>query len=358
MPDTYAVILAGGAGTRLWPLSRRNKPKQLLRLFEGRSLLQHAVDRLAGLFEPDKIRIVTTTDLVEPILNEIDAISVNQIIAEPALRDTANAIGLAANLIAREAPDAVMCIFTADQLITPRGEFQDAIRTGIDAAASTPDALITFGIPPASAHTGYGYLELGEHVDDRIRTVDAFREKPDAETAARYVSSGRHLWNSGMFAWRVETILNALQTHLPENQRTLSAIAADWKDDVDTEPLRRRYEGLTRISIDYAVLEKADRVLVVPMTCDWLDVGSWEAVAALHAADASGNVAIGAHSVAIDSNRNTLAGEPDHLIVTIGVDDLIVVHTADATLVCRKVEAQRVRDVVEKIRAECGRQFD
>ncbi len=357
MPDTYAIILAGGAGTRLWPLSRKHKPKQLIPLFEGRSLLAHAIDRLDGLFAPERIRIVTTADLAEPMLRELPSISKDQIIAEPALRDTANAIGLAANLIARESPDAIMCVFTADQLITPRDRFQDAIRTGIDAAATNADALITFGIPPATAHTGYGYLELGENIDDRIRLVSAFREKPDASTAADYVSSGNHLWNSGMFAWRVQTILAELTRHLAENQRVLSSIAADLAGGMKSDQFKVRYEGLKRISIDYAVLEKAERVLVVPMACDWLDVGSWEAIAALHAADAAGNVSIGATSLAVDSNRNTLASEHDHLIVTIGVDDLIVVHTDDATLVCKKDEAQRVRDLVEKCRVEHGDRY-
>lgn len=357
MPDTYAIILAGGAGTRLWPLSRKYKPKQLLPLFEGRSLLAHAIDRLDGLFAPERIRIVTTADLAEPILREITSIKQDQIIAEPALRDTANAIGLAANLIASESPDAIMCVFTADQLITPRDRFQEAIRTGINAAESNADALITFGIPPATAHTGYGYLELGENIDDRIRRVRAFREKPDASTAAAYVTSGNHLWNSGMFAWRVRTILDALSQHLSENQDVLASIAADWIDGSEPDQLKSRYEELQRISIDYAVLEKAEQVLVVPMACDWLDVGSWEAIAALHATDAAGNVSIGATLLAVDSNRNTLASEHDHLIVTIGVDDLIVVHTDDATLVCRKDEAQRVRDIVEKCRDEYGDRY-
>lgn len=357
MPETHAIILAGGAGTRLWPLSRMQRPKQLLRLFERRSLLQHAIDRLDGLFESDKIHVVTTADLVPAILKEIPTLTESHIYAEPALRDTANAVGLAANLIARESPDAIMCVFTADQLITPRDRFQAAVRIGIDAAEAHEDALITFGIQPTSPHTGYGYIELADKLDDDIHNAAAFREKPNSETAKQYVSGGRHLWNSGMFAWRVRTILNALRKHLPNNQETLESIAANYRNGANAEKHRQDYESLQRISIDYGVMEKAARVLVVPMNCDWLDVGSWESIAALYASDTAGNVTIGATSMTEDAGNNTLVSESDHLIVTVGVNDLIVVHAEDATLICGKQHAQRVRDIVDRCNWEYGDRY-
>lgn len=353
MPDTHAIILAGGAGTRLWPLSRRMRPKQLLRLFDGKSLLQHAIDRLDGLFDRDNIHIVTTADLARPILDDITQLTEKNIIAEPALRDTANAIGLAANLIARKDPDAVMCVFTADHLITPRDKFRSAVQNAINTAQTHADALVTFGIQPTSPHTGYGYVQLGDKIDDTTRTVAAFREKPDAETAKQYVASGNYLWNSGMFVWRVATIIDRLRAHLPDNQKLLEAIAADW-ETAGADNLRKRYESLHRISIDFGVMEKAPRVLVVPMDCDWVDVGSWESIAALHAADAAGNVAVGAKSLTDDARNNTLVSEREHLIVTVGVDDLIVVHSENATLVCSRQHAQRIRDIVKRCQQELG----
>lgn len=357
MLDTHVIIMAGGAGTRLWPLSRKHRPKQLLHLFEGKSLLHHAIARFEGLFEPDKIHIVTTSDLVPAIMAEIPSLTKEQFIAEPALRDTANAIGLAANVIASTSPDAIMCVVTADHLITPRGRFQEVIRQGIAAAESHADALITFGIQPTSPHTGYGYVQLGDKLDDTVYNAAAFREKPDAETARQYVDSGKYLWNSGMFAWRVSTILDEIRRHLPDNQQKLESIAASLLTNARPEDLRDQYESLHRVSIDYGVMEKASRVLVVPMDCDWLDVGSWESIAALYAADAASNVSIGSRSIVEESRNNMLVSETDHLIATIGVDDLIIVHSDDATLVCSKQHAQHVRQIVDRCHFEYGERY-
>ncbi len=354
MNDAHAFILAGGAGTRLWPLSRRARPKQLLRLFEGRSLLQHAAERLDGLFAPDRIHVVTTADMVDAVVAELPHLPAANVIAEPALRDTANAIGLAAHLLAQQSQDAIMCVFTADHLITPRERFHAAIRRAVDAARASPESLVTFGVRPTSAHTGYGYARLGPPVSDGVFASQGFREKPDADTARAYVESGEYVWNSGMFVWRVATLLKELEQHLPTNDAALRAIATTWSQDQDSTARGARYAELPRVSIDYGVMEKAGRVLIVPLDCDWTDVGSWEAVAAVHAADTAGNVVINARPVHVGAQGNVLVADSNQIIVTVGVENLVVVQTDDVTLICARDQAQRVREAVDRCREVFG----
>jgi mannose-1-phosphate guanylyltransferase len=222
----HAVIMAGGSGTRLWPLSRRMRPKQLLRLFEGASLLQLARHRLEGLFAPAQIWVITSASYRDLVAAELPDLPTENLIGEPVGRDTANAIGLAANLLAQRDPDATMAVFTADHLISPQEPFAVAIRAGLDAAEAYPDSLVSFGITPDSPFSGYGYVRRGEPVAPRVYRVAEFKEKPAREQAEHYVRSGQYLWNSGMFAWRVSTILAELQRHLPTNAALLAALAA------------------------------------------------------------------------------------------------------------------------------------
>ncbi len=348
----HAVIMAGGSGTRLWPLSRRDHPKQLLRLFEGRSLLRRSFERLTGLLEPAQIRVITGREHLEAVAAELPELPRRNLIGEPCGRDTANAVGLAACLLAREDPDGTMGVFTADHIITPEDVFRDAVARGFQTAERFAGALVTFGIRPTSAHTGYGYIHRGRELEPGVFEVLAFREKPDAATAEAWLAGGEHDWNSGMFAWRIPTILEEFQRHEPEALRTLREVAAGFDDPARTGEPDRLFAGLRRISVDYAILEKARQVLCVRMPCRWVDVGSWTSLADVLGADADGNVRAAPQVVALDAAGNVFVGESDHLLAAIGVQDLIVVHSPDATLVCRRQDAQRIKELVEHLRSQ------
>lgn len=349
-----AVIMAGGAGTRLWPLSRRNRPKQLLRLFDGRSLLRGAFERLSGFVAPDAIHIITGEEHLPMVAEQLPELPAENLIGEPVGRDTANAVCLAACVLARRDPDGVMGIFTADHIIRPVDSFRAALERGYSAAEQNADALVTFGITPSEPHTGLGYVRRGDAIGDGVFAVREFKEKPDLATATRYLSSGDYLWNSGMFVWRTSAILAELERHLPENFAALRDIAAAWDSGDRPKRLAAVYPGLRKISIDYAVMEQAARVLLVEMACDWLDVGSWPALSTALPADAAGNVSTAARTIVLDGRNNILVTEADHLIAAVGVEDLVIVHSPDATLVCRREDAQRIKDLVAEVQRRFG----
>ena len=353
----HAVIMAGGAGTRLWPLSRRMRPKQLLRLFDGASLLQLARWRLEGLFEPANIWVVTSASYLDLIAAELPDLPRENLIGEPMGRDTANAIGLAAQLLKRRDPDATMAIFTADHLIRPQDRFAAAIRAGLDAAERFPQNLVTFGITPASPHTGYGYVRRGEVVAPGIHRAAAFKEKPSRPVAEQYLASGEYLWNSGMFVWRLSAILAELERHLPENTRTLRELVLSSGQLTSSSAAAARFESLRRISIDYGVMEKADSVLLVEMDCEWVDLGSWIAVGATRQADAKGNVAIGPRVVVVEGSDNILVSEDEHLLVALDVEGVVAIHSADATLICHRERVEGIRDLVAMLSERFGERY-
>ena len=354
----HALIMAGGSGTRLWPLSRRLRPKQLLRLFDGASLLQHAWRRLQGVFPPENIWVITSAAYLDAVAEELPDIPRHQIIGEPIGRDTANAIGLAAHLLARRNPQAVMGVFTADHLISPQEEFAAAIDLGLAAAEQFPESLVTFGILPDRPHTGYGYIHRGETVAEGTYRVVTFTEKPTQELAEGYVQSGEYFWNSGMFAWRVPAILAELERCLPDNHRALRELAEDWDSKAGTAEQADKFERLTPISIDFGVMERARSVLTVEMNCRWSDLGSWSSLAEMRAPAPADNIAAAPSALVVEGRNNIVVSETDHLIAVLGLNDVIVVHSDDATLVCARGQEQRIKELAEARRKQFGERFE
>ena len=354
----HALIMAGGAGTRLWPLSRKNRPKQLLKLFDGASLLQIARRRLDGLFPPEAIWVITSAAYLDQVAEQLPDLPHANLIGEPVGRDTANAIGLAAHVLARRDPDATMAVFTADHLIEPQQRFTAAIQAGLAAAERFPQSLVTFGITPQTPHTGYGYLRRGEAVGPVTFRVAEFKEKPTLEVAQGYVDSGQYYWNSGLFVWRVAAILAELERQLPENFRALAELAANWEHLAGTAAAAGAFGSLRKISIDFGVMEGARSVLLVEMNCDWKDLGSWVSVASTREPDPAGNVTIAPRTLIVDGRQNIVITESEHLVVMLGVDDLVVVHSDDATLVCRKDQMERIKDLVSLRRAAFGEHYE
>jgi len=364
----YGVIMAGGAGTRLWPLSRLGKPKQLLDVIRGKSLLRLSYDRLRGVLPADRIYICTNAAYLDQIRASIPEIPPENLLGEPAGRDTANAVGFAAAVIQKRDKDAVLAFTTADHVIEPVEKFQAALRAAFDVVTQKPEALVTFGIVPTFGHTGLGYVQRGEALPVATNPpsfrVQAFKEKPDKQTADRYVESGRYYWNSGMFVWRADTVLGELQAFLPECHAGYAKIAAAWNTPDRLKVLAEVYPTLRKISIDYAVMEPAaqgkgkSQVVVVEMPIMWIDVGSFPALAETLEVDDHNNSYSATAVEMMDSDDNVIiSDDPNHLVCTIGLSDMVVVHTKDATLVCPKGEAQKIKDLVGKIKEKFGEKY-
>ena len=353
----HAVIMAGGAGTRLWPLSRAARPKQLLRLGGRKSLLRQAYERLAGLLPPESVYVITNRMHLGLIAEELEELPAANLFGEPEGRDTANAVGLAAAILQRRDPEAVMGIFTADHIITPAREFAASVGKAFEMAERHGDALVTMGIRPTGPETGFGYVKRGPSVAQGVFEVERFAEKPSLELAKSYLASGDYFWNSGMFTWRVDTILDQLEERLPESHRGLREIAAAWDTPQRDAKLEAVYPRLKKISIDFAVMEQAPRVLVVEMACQWTDVGSWTALEAVLDTDDEGNVVAAPRVVNLGSHGTIVVSQDDHLIATIGLDDLIVVRSPEATLICSKRDAQRLKELVANLREKYGEQY-
>src|SRR5437588_424611 len=338
----YGVIMAGGAGTRLWPLSRGNRPKQLLPVVKGKSLLRLSYDRLRGILPPERIFVCTGASYGPQVLQNLPELPKENLLGEPVGRDTANAVGFPASILLKRDKDAVAAVVTADHVIEPIEKFQAALRTGFAVASEYPGALVTFGIVPTHGHTGLGYIHRGEPLPLRdgvygAYRVQAFKEKPDKPTADRYVESARYYWNSGMFVWRCDTVLNELASHLPESYRGLQKIADAWDTPRRQEVLNEIYPSLPKISIDYAVMELASQakgkasVAVVEMPVQWLDVGSWPALAETLGMDEHNNAVECGACVFVDSDDNIILSEdPEHLVSAIGISDMILVYTRAA----------------------------
>ena len=336
-------------------MSRKSRPKQLLRIFGQNSLLSLAVKRLQDVVEAKNIYVLTNAAYVNAVRDELGELPAENIIGEPEGRDTANAIGLAAAILNKKDSQAVMGVFTADHVIEPVDVFGHTVKRAFELAEKYSESLITFGIKPTWAHTGLGYVQTGEAVtssedDYQAFKVQSFKEKPSNELAREYLESGEYYWNSGMFVWQTRTILEQLRQFLPESYKALQEIAADWGKDGGEKTFGRIFPTLQKISIDYAVMEKAQDVLMVALPCQWVDMGSWSVLSDVLPADKEGNVASAAAIELIDSKNNVIVSEDDgHLLALIGLQDVVVVHSAEATLVCHKSQAQAVKGLVARL---------
>lgn len=351
----YAVIMAGGSGKRLWPLSRRNRPKQIIKMFHNKSLLELCVNRTRGVFSPENILVITNREYADVVREHLPYLPPENIIGEPVGRDTANAIGLAASLLHLRDPDGTMAVFSADQIIEPKEPLHEAIHLGLRFLQNTPDALFTFGIKAAYAHTGYGYLKRGEPSEDDengVFPVEAFAEKPNRNTASAYIRSGNYCWNSGMFAWKIKTILKHLEEFLPHNFERLQTIGQSWESPNRDEILSSEFEHLEKISIDFAVMEKAPLVYMCRLDCHWMDIGSFHVLAETGGqTDDQGNMKP-PETLArwINANNNiVISDNKKHLIAAVNVDDLIIVHTKDATLICHRDETDRLKTLIDQL---------
>lgn len=353
----HAVIMAGGAGVRLWPLSRKRRPKQLLKLFRGTSLLRQSYERVAAMLGPEQIHVITGQSHLPVVAEELPELPAGNLMGEPTGRDTANAVGLAAAVVAQRDPDAVIGMFTADHIITPTERFCSAVERAFQTAEQNPDALVTMGIRPTRPDVNYGYVRRGARLAEDLFEVERFTEKPDMAAAMKYFSSGEYYWNSGMFVWRASTILDQIKKHLPPSHAAICEIAKAWHSDERQQKLESLYPTLMKISIDFAVMERADRVLVVEMGCHWVDVGSWPAIEAVIQGDADGNVAACDRVMHRGSRGNIVVSEDKHLIATIGVDDLVIVHSPDATLICKRRDAQGIKELVDNVHQEYGEEY-
>jgi mannose-1-phosphate guanylyltransferase len=355
----HAVIMAGGSGTRFWPASRNARPKQLLNLAGGRTMIQATVDRLQGLVPAERTLVVTNRSLVEPIAAQLPAIAAKNLIGEPCKRDTAPAIGLAALFVARNDPNATMLVMPSDHLIEPASAFQAAIRQAVEIVETRPETLVTFGIKPTYPAESFGYIErglplpLGEGWGEGAAAAFAvarFREKPARSVAEEYLASGQFYWNSGIFVWKAKTILSAIRSAEPEMYAHLAAIGegASLGAGEFAALFDREFTAIRGKSIDFAVMEHYQPVVVIEAPFNWDDVGSWQALVRARGIDEDGNTAIGKH-LGIRTSGSIVRTTDDHLVVTLGLADTIFVHTPDATLVAGKSQEEAIREVIKTL---------
>jgi len=353
MASIYAVIMAGGVGSRFWPLSRERRPKQLLSIGATGTMIQNTVARIAGLVPPEKVFVVTNQKQRDALIDQLPAVPEDHVLVEPVGRNTAPCIGLAALWIQRIDPEALMVVLPADHLIQDGDAFLATLRSAIEVAQET-NGLLTVGIKPTRPETGYGYIQIDEeqsapaYRNKGIFRVKTFAEKPTLETAEQFLKSGDFLWNSGMFVWSVSTVLEEIKLHIPDLHEKLQDVGLSIGSLVYKKHLETAYGLIRSVSIDYGLMEKARNVYVVRADFGWSDVGSWDEAAKLLPADELGNASKG--TVIALNSRNSFVDTGGKTVALVGVENLIVINTEDAILICRKGRTQDVKEVVDYLR--------
>jgi mannose-1-phosphate guanylyltransferase len=351
----YAVVMAGGVGSRLWPRSRTATPKQFLDLLGPRTMLQETIDRIEPLIPLVRLLVVVSQEHVETVRTQVPGLPAENILVEPGPRGTAPCVGLAAVALRLRDPLATMAVFPADHRIADAAGFRRAIAAAAQIAQE--DYLVTLGITPNHPHTGYGYIQRGASLG-QVNGMPAFRvqrftEKPDAAAAQRFLDSGDYYWNGGIFIWQVAAILTEMASLLPQLYAELQIVARAWTSPRRAEVLAAAWERVARTTIDYGIMEKATRVAVLPVDIGWDDVGNWATLSGLVESDEDGNVVHGrGHSLLLDTTDTYVYSTEGRLVATVGLDGFVVVDTPDALLVCPKDQAQAVRDIVERLAAE------
>jgi mannose-1-phosphate guanylyltransferase len=345
----HAVVMAGGSGTRFWPMSRQNRPKHLLALAGTQSLIQQTVGRVAPLVPPERTWIVTGADHADAVRQQLPGLPAESMIVEPCRRDTAPCIGLAAAVIRRRDPKATMVVLPADHVIEPADRLRASIELAAELIAADASRLVVFGIRPDRPATGYGYIHRGaavaSHGGSPVYAVGGFREKPPLDLAEAFLKTGQYYWNSGIFVWAAATILEELGASRPAMQRALTRIAAAWDAPDRQAVLSEQYAAIERVSIDYAVMEGTQKALVVEADYRWDDVGSWQALERLRGTDDDGNTIVGNHC-GLDTHGCIVVSESGQLVATLGVDHLVVVQAGNVTLVADKRDEESVKRLV------------
>ena len=355
----YILILAGGVGSRMWPRSRQAVPKQFLDITGGETMIQIAVQRISPIVPPENIFIATGERYVDLAKSQLPMLPAENIIAEISGKNTAPAIALGALHIAKKDPNATMAVLTADHLIPDEDTFRLVLQAAADEAQT--GKLVTLGITPTGAETGYGYIQRGESTGEQrgqnVYRVKQFLEKPDRATAQKFFDSGEYYWNSGMFIWQVQSFFAQLEKHMPQLKSQLDDLkAALFGDDSSLEKIAEAWQAITPQSIDVGLMEKAEDVAVVPLDAGWNDVGSWAALFDELADEPTDNAVVNADHLAVDSAGLLIQGG-GKLIATIGVENLIIIETDDALLVCAKDRAQDVKKIVEKLKLDNGQNY-
>jgi mannose-1-phosphate guanylyltransferase len=358
MNGYVALVMAGGPGTRFWPLSRFDKPKQLLKLIEGESILLQTLRRLEGLFTPENIFIITNVIQVRKMLEELPTLLTSNIIEEPFSRDTAACIGLAAIILQKRFQDPIFCALPADHYIKPTDRFQRVLLAGRKLAMD--GMIVTIGIKPSYPSTHMGYLQKGESLENieglHIHRLKKFCEKPTEKSATRFIATREYFWNSGIFIWKSSVILEAIKSFMPDIYGGLMHI----KDHLDApsfnEVLRQEYQKFRRISIDFGVMEKITNGVIIEADFEWDDLGSFLAITKYKRKDEDGNIVEGSFC-GLDTSDSLILSKEDHLIATIGVKDLIIVHTDDATFISSKKDLDTIKNLIEKIKSKGFEKF-